>query len=246
MLNPGKRRILVILRGISYSGEYRAGANSFARTYENFFSHVVDPWRRIGHQVDVGLATYPNEKIPEVMRAYQPAWAYVHNTTWRGRTKIHSFLDGLIEAKKRGGEKVWDFILVTRFDIKLRSPITEYAIDMDKLNWPWRERSMERYWWADWQSLPRVGDAMHMFNAAYLDRMIEACKRMIRDRLRHPSNSSYDNCHRILIHLIEMGVSIEKEVNFVLSDFCASRFGRANPIYVEATGYGREPRLSRG
>jgi len=229
-LLPDKLRILIIVRGISYSSRYRNGANSYERTHQNFFSHMVEPWRQQGHSVDVGLSTYDSEKLPEIRVLYSPVFVFATKTSYNApsRTKLDSIVEGLQAALDAGGANRWDFIAVTRFDIELRQPITQYSIDFGKMNFPWPEKN-----WKDetFASLPRVGDAMQLFNSAYLRVLLDGFRNLVQLAKALRSNSSYNNGHRILT---VMDIDLQEDVHCILNATHPSRWNRANAIYREA------------
>eukprot|EP00192_Tetraselmis_astigmatica_P013465 CAMPEP_0117680724 /NCGR_PEP_ID=MMETSP0804-20121206/18529_1 /TAXON_ID=1074897 /ORGANISM="Tetraselmis astigmatica, Strain CCMP880" /LENGTH=330 /DNA_ID=CAMNT_0005490289 /DNA_START=303 /DNA_END=1294 /DNA_ORIENTATION=+ len=212
-LLPDKLRILIIVRGISYSSRYRNGANSYERTHQNFFSHMVEPWRQQGHSVDVGLSTYDSEKLPEIRVLYSPVFVFATKTSYNApsRTKLDSIVEGLQAALDAGGANRWDFIAVTRFDIELRQPITQYSIDFGKMNFPWPEKN-----WKDetFASLPRVGDAMQLFNSAYLRVLLDGFRNLVQLAKALRSNSSYNNGHRILT---VMDIDLQEDVHCILN-----------------------------
>jgi len=227
---PSKLRILIVLRGISYDSSYRHGACNFERTYENFFSHMVGPWRLQGHKVDVGLMTYNSKKLAKVVEVYSPIFLYDPGVAYNaaGRTKLNSMVEALQAADNAGGAKLWDFIVMTRFDLFMREPITRYSIDFGKANFLWPEKNL---WDEPFEELPRVGDAMQLFNSAYLGALIEGFKRLILLVEVIKSNPSYCNGHRILT---VTDIDMREDVHLILNGTFPSRWNKPNPVYKES------------
>ena len=228
-LLPRRLRILIILRGISFDTGYRGGAYSFERTYENFYSHMVEPWRQQGHFVDIGISTFDSEKMDKVKEVYSPVFLYTPGVPYShpARTKVDSVIEGLQAAEEAGGSKRWDFIAVTRFDVELRQPITHFSIDFGKMNFPWPEKNPDDVTFED---LPRVGDGMQLFNSAYLGALLEGF-RNIAQLARLVGTATYNNGHRILT---VMDVNLNKDVHFLLNQTFRSIWMRANPVYRES------------
>ena len=232
---PDPLRILIIVRGISHDSSYRESANDFTRTYHNFFSHMVEPWREQGHTVDVAISTYNSERLDQVKEVYSPVFAEVSEKRYEERTKVHAVTAGLQAAVDAGGSSRWDFVAITRFDLEMRQPITAFAVDFRKINFPWRETN-----WRDvpWSEMPRVGDAMQLFPSEFLVPMLAATRQLIRNTTAWGSrwHGSYNNCHLILMAMEKGTVDLYKDVNFLLRDICASRWNLPNSLYREAVG----------
>eukprot|EP00951_Prasinocladus_malaysianus_P020486 scaffold167663_cov37-Prasinocladus_malaysianus.AAC.1 len=135
------KRILVVLKGISYDRKYKQGMYNYTRTYHNFNSHIVDAWRSQGHTVNVGISTFPTDRQQHMQQVYAPLFFVTSMQGYRavGRTKIHSLLDALQAAVSYGGASRWDFIVITRFDITMKMPMTDVSVDFEKINFPWRQ-----------------------------------------------------------------------------------------------------------
>jgi hypothetical protein len=108
----------------------------------------------------------------------------------------------------------YDFIVISRFDLKLKKSISDFNLNYAKVNLPWRET------FDLWESQKRVGDCFHIVPGKY----IESFKKAIQSS---PDKFSF---HQIFMDLSEsIGSS---NIHFMADGFYDSNSDKmTNPIY---------------
>ncbi len=152
------------------------------------------------HQVDIYISTLTSKLNDQVISDFNP--------------KTHIFLDKLTnqsDCLKAGLELIkehYDFVIVTRFDLKLKSNILDLRIDYDKFNLLWREQTKDH----------RVNDCIHLFNYKFLNEFIKAL-----------NDCPYKKCiHHIIPHL---NIN-QDDIHFIYEDYYDSNSDKQeNPVY---------------
>lgn len=160
--------------GISISGVHYDDGNIYRyRNYEDavneFFTHVVNPLRDMGHEVVFYLYSYNTIKTEDVKKQFQPliksefvdqrTQRLIPGTTVQNTNIIRGFMNMV-------GEDL-DVIIRARFDQKFNKDVfKEYNWDFDKFNFLWREPEMH--------DLPLVNDTFFIFPSNMLEKIIEA------------------------------------------------------------------------
>ena len=154
MAATSKMNIGISLAGISYttSGKKR----DFRKTSANFFSHLCNPL-----SASVYTTTYPHELNDELLATYNP---FKHQfIPFEGShprsTLIHSL--SLVE------EEPLDFLICTRFDLKLNQKITDMDVDYTKFNFLFKEKDT-------WKPYKLVSDTILAFPLKYLYDLADA------------------------------------------------------------------------
>ena len=224
----GRRRLLVVLRGIHLDRTYRGKGDDYRLTWSNTATEMIADLRRHHERVDVLLSTYDSPAVPDLKRVFQPVDALLIHGHWREHGKTECVLNALRWLSGRRSE--YDAAIVHRFDLLLHRPWSSVGCDYDKVNFLWRERGLntkppDRLW----RDHMRVGDAIMVFPTRLLDECVAAVEEVGAAAVLNVS----DNCHRLLWHLKDR-VDVAADVNILFDGYYDSDPARMpNPAYDE-------------
>ena len=207
-------RLAIIIRGVSYGDYISSISQSQTRTsyldfIDDFKKLVVDELKIIGYShIDIFLITYhsdmPQDKI---IADYGAVDAHFSELQYHIAFNIYSVItkqyhQGYVMAcnyaEKHGFE--YDAFLFTRFDIRLKKPLTQFRVDPTKLNISFNAENMgicdDSFWLVPKQHMP-----------------------LLLKGLQHPMNGECMS-HEILRHLINYANMPEEQwLNFMIDGF---------------------------
>lgn len=159
-------KIALLLRGITYKKEHAHWTGKvvnidYKSNVSNVLSMVVHPLCSL-YDTDVFIVTYQSKERPiqDIIQDFAPIKDHVllESNTCK---QMDCFLAGLKLIKS--SNKKYDFVIVSRFDLELKEPITDIPFQLDKFNFLWYEKCMDN----------RVGDCMHFFHSKWIDIFIK-------------------------------------------------------------------------
>ena len=208
------KRVAIVLRGISYSETYRNGVD-WRACLDSFAKNIVKPLQKKGFDISIYLATYAHEHQHQLVESYKP---YLKKHMFIEKrieesTQKESVLESLSLIKE--DISLYDFVMMTRFDVSYKKPIDEWNIDWDKINLPWRE--IEELW----KEHQRVGDIMHLFPATYYSAVCNAIQ------ISEASNTF----HHLYNDLLKQPGVTTHTIHFLLPDFYDSKPDYPNPLW---------------
>jgi hypothetical protein len=175
-----EKRIAILLRGVSYNRKHRTRGSSpgnyfvdFNKTKDNIKTNIIEPLKNC----EVFITTYLSEKEGELLDFYKPQSYCLID--YRNSNQKETFIAGLELIWERHQEKPFDFVIISRFDVDYLKPITEMNIDMEKMNFIWRE--YEHYW----RVQHRVGDCFHALASKYLRDFTDTLNNFNEDGMFH-------------------------------------------------------------
>jgi hypothetical protein len=211
---PSKRRIALLLRGISYMESYEHySGKKFRIDYRVNKGHVMDyvitPLRKY-FEVDVYIATYDHKYIEDLMKSFEVTASCVHESMCNQSDLLLQGLQ-LISSSK----STYDYVVTTRFDALFFAPIDTWRVNIDKFVFPFREL---HHFWTDHR---KVCDVFHILPYKYLVAFMEALKL---NRLKSEIHLVYDDLAE------RIGV---QNIDFVVEgcyDSCPEKM--PNPLYT--------------
>lgn len=147
-------KIGINLVGVSYNdgvGRYR----NYQDSLDNFYTHIVNPLRNQGHEIEFFLYTYDNSKSFNVEESYQPnvcSFIEPDKNGLGGGDKLSNGLKVMADTYIKSLGQIMDIdtyhdcdvIISTRFDINFfRNPLDEFDYDFDKCTFLWKEPAYE-------------------------------------------------------------------------------------------------------
>ena len=155
----------------------RTSCSDWKQSYQNIQDFVVQPLRDSGVEVTVFIATYHDTSCPardqELLDAYMPT-AFQFDTDPYTSTAPSRRVDGYIHALELVQRTVnttsvdVDAIVMLRFDVGYKVPITALPVDWRQTNLPFRDNVMQ------WQWCQQVSDLLFVFPIAHVGPMIRA------------------------------------------------------------------------
>jgi hypothetical protein len=202
-------RIALLLRGIVNLEDYiHHTGKVFNINYKDNLSNVLDNINILKqkHDVDIYLSTKHSNYNKDVINDFKP--------------KNHIFLklntnqnDCLLAGLNLIND-IYDFVIVTRFDLKLKVNLLDLNVDYEKFNVLWREDTKDH----------RVNDCLHLFNYKFINTFKDAL-----------IECPYKKC----IHHICLYLKIDNhDINILFKDYYDSNSDKQeNPVYTIARGY---------
>lgn len=221
-------KIALLIKGIAYNNQYRQGVN-YKRTLQGMWDNIILPLRNgeNSREVDIYLATYKTKGAENIMDDIENDYDAFDITflNFEGATQTRTAITGLEMIKRECDGCSYDAVIMTRFDVEWKMPISKWNIDWSKINFVWRETQRM------WEQSRRVGDVVFVFPAKYIDVMILALKEN-----PHPENMHciYPN---VVGHMRERyGLSEEKCIHLIVSDGYYDSGRGMNPLYTLVRG----------
>ena len=146
-------KIGINLVGLSY--HTLNGEHSYESGYENLFKNVIDPLKK-EHDVDLYLYTYHSTEEENIIKIYNPK-----KHTFK---EISPALETYIKSLEELENEDLDFIIVTRFDLDLRVPI---SFNFSKFNFLFKEKEY-------WKDYNLTTDTLYAFPKHMLQDLISA------------------------------------------------------------------------
>lgn len=202
-------KIALLLRGITYARGYVHHGGKTVRnicyknTLDSVLENVIAPLRNV-HETDVYLATYCSKLQDVVMKDFSPVSGVVF---LRKGSQMDCMLQGL-QKIKASSQCIYDVVIVCRFDLLLKCPITAIPFVHHKTNFLWHETT-----------LGAIADCIHMFPYKHMDAWIHALETC-------PTRTSI---HYIIPHLN----ILESDIHVVLKEPVESNTDKCcNPYYT--------------
>lgn len=198
-------KIALLIRGITYLENYvHHTGKVYNINYKNNLNNLQDTINDIRkhHDVDIYISTSSSKLDSDVIKDLNPKDYIFFKIP---KTQNECLKIGLELIKDQ-----YDFITVTRFDLKLKINILDLPIKYDKFNILWKEQTKDH----------RVNDCIHLFNHKFLKDFIKAL----------------NECpHKKCIHHIMLYLKVD--VNFIFDDYYDSNSDKQdNPVYVIERG----------
>lgn len=150
-------RVAVLLRGHLERNKWGKHV-SWRATCDSIQQNIVNDLRK-NHVVDVYMSTYQTSDLHDAQR-YFGSVSTVTTQSDVGFSQRTTFVEGLNAIARSGIQ--YAFVVVLRFDLIVKRPISTWGCDFAKVNFLWKENK------TFWDEHRRVGDPIHVFNAAYL------------------------------------------------------------------------------
>lgn len=136
--------IAVLLFGIHFDNDYRHFSGNrnmidFRNSIENYRNNIFDPLIKSNNNLDFFISTYRSEKLHDLLDNYRPK-SYTVNRFIQDRTigRNTNIIKGLNLIKnyeiKETRNKVYDYVLVMRFDVLFKVSLSKTKIKEDFLN----------------------------------------------------------------------------------------------------------------
>jgi hypothetical protein len=204
-------KVAVLLRGISYMEKYlhfgfQECTIDFRNCMDNIKTNVLDALHECGHEVDVFVATYDNERLDELRRFYSPAKVHVSSLTESSSQEL-LFLEGIKMFFDH--PKIYDHVIVTRFDLEFYRKVTTHFHFDQKIYFPWIEINGDNL----------NGDCFIICPYAKLAKLVDAIE---------TAKKRYGNvCLHALCHVLK-----KKEVGYLFKgSFDSNSDKDVNPLY---------------
>lgn len=163
-------KIALLIRGIVFKENHRHFTNNmytidYKLNYKNLLEQTINPLK-IDNDVDIFISTYKNEKYTskDIITDFSPKEFIL--IEGENKQQLDCIEEGLklIENTIQTTNENYDFIIVTRFDLDLKTNINNIPYKIDKFNFIWYELSKDNL----------VGDCMFFFDGKYLAYFIKA------------------------------------------------------------------------
>jgi len=211
-------RVAIILRGISYSQNYRQGVD-FRLSIQSFRTKILTPLKEAGHDISIYLATYPHELQQELLSSYDDAlkkYVIYQKEISKGNQRDLSVKAlQLLESDLHD----IDVVIMTRFDLHYKKNIHQMNIQWDKINVLWKETLKM------WNDHNRISDIFHVFPIKFYKQFVDSVA-AIRDR---------SNLHKLYRGLLEHDIS-KDDVHFMEDGFYDSSTKQPNPVLMIIRG----------
>ena len=196
-------RIAFLLRGITFWKSYiHHTGQIYSINYKNNIDHIMEQIKDIKkmNQVDVYISTNDSILKDEIINDTKP-YKFIFNDETCSQSE--ALLKGLELI-----DKEYDFIIVSRFDLKLRIPLSQIKYDRLKFNFLWYEVTQDK----------RIADCMFFFNNIFLDSFKDAVK----------NNPHKNSMH----HILENFKINEGDIHILYPFYYDSNSDKeSNPIY---------------
>lgn len=145
-------KISIVLRGISYLENYLHKYNlklytiDFRDTFLSFKKNVVEPYLKKGYEVDIFISTYNNKYNVELLEMYKPVkYNFIdyeqiplgESQQIIGEPMIIDQIKNcinMIEEHEKEKNFLYDFVIITRFDLYFYQNIDDIFIDFNNIN----------------------------------------------------------------------------------------------------------------
>jgi hypothetical protein len=130
------------LRGISYLENFPYNYSvspytiDFSESLPFFQSHIINPLREQKHTVDIFINTYDSIKVATYIDILKPVDTKIMNYVYASPGTPNSVFNGvinLLEMVDRYTSDVYDFVIISRFDMIFLEKITDCFIPLDAL-----------------------------------------------------------------------------------------------------------------
>ena len=212
--------VCILLRGIHYDSNYcnknfpKYIGQDFRKMKSNFYDKVYNPLKNIYGEVDIITSTYDSKLYNEMINTFNPINEIkLPFSKFRNRL-IYDGLKSIINPLK------YDFILIYRFDIEMKTSITNLKIDYSKINIPFKDLENKK---GLWHKHHRICDAFFIIPSFLLKPVIKTFK----DKYDHPKTHQYT--YEYLCAHLGNGY---KDIHFIIDEelYCNNDI-ESNPIY---------------
>tara|TARA_Y100000816_G_C26084360_1_gene571967 strand:- start:829 stop:1473 length:645 start_codon:yes stop_codon:yes gene_type:complete len=209
------KKACIILRGIHYDSKYCNNnypiyhGQDYRKSIDNFWEFIYNPLKEIYNSVDIITATYDSKLYDIMIKEYNPIKQIkIEYSKYRNRVIYHA-LDAI--------DTSYDFILIYRFDIKLKQKITNMNYNLSMFNIPFKDLDQDKY--GTWDKHHRICDAFFIFSGSMLANVISAFK----GKYDHPKTH---------MHTYDLLKKYSIDVNFIINDEIKCNSGISeNPLY---------------
>jgi hypothetical protein len=155
-------KVAVLIRGISYNKFYLHHSGKVYRldyrgNRQNIIQQVIEPLKQHYNDVDVYLCTNSSEIEDSVVNDFGPIKGCIFVDS--NATQVQTLCKGL-EILDDG----YDLIIITRFDIKLKTSIDMVPFKHEKFNLTWYEQTKDG----------RVGDCVFVLSSKHVGAFLKA------------------------------------------------------------------------
>jgi len=171
--------IAIVLRGISYDDNYvcnrdkRTFTVDYRRSVDNYIENIIKP---LNKEVHFFLITNKHKYSDDLLEKYKPKrHIFLDNNTIKSSAKIYSPIaercrDGLYLVRDYMAEECieYDWIIMTRFDLKFHKPLT---------SWDWKEKCINVGLRCKYQK--NICDNLHIFKPFLLSFLIDCFKNVL-------------------------------------------------------------------
>ncbi len=159
-------KLALLIRGITYKENHIHFSKNmytidYKLNYKTLINQTINTLKEL-YELDIYISTYKNDKYTneEIINDFSPkSSVFIDDNT---KQQLDCIQEGLNLIKK--SNILYDFIIITRFDLELKQNILDLPYKLDKFNFIWYEMSKDNL----------VGDCMFFFNGKYLDIFIKA------------------------------------------------------------------------
>ena len=201
-------KIALLIRGIAYLENYiHHTGKVYNINYKNNLSnlnHFIQNLKQ-NNEINIYISTQSSKLNDEVISDFNPK-DHIFLETITNQNSCLLFGLNLIKDQ-------YDFVIVTRFDLKFKFNIMDLSINYDKFNILWKEQTKDH----------RINDCIHLFNYKFINPFVEAL-----------IECPYKKC----IHHIMPYIKIDnKDINFIYDEYYDSNSdNQDNPIYTIERG----------
>ena len=137
----------------------------FTKTFPNIRENIIEPLRQLDMAVDIYSAVHRSDMDEALLEALQPRIYYFFGEEIG---QFSGYLGGLRLVEQANAE--YDLIVVSRLDMLFKKPITEFGLDVEKINFLWKEPTR----------IELVCDTFHAFHGDFLAPFIRTME-VVRD-----------------------------------------------------------------
>lgn len=183
------KKACIILRGIHYDTSYcnnnipKYIGIDFRKMIDNFFDNVYIPLSN-EHNIDIITSTYTSKLYDDLLKTFKPKHTIILPFTKFRNRLIYNALELLSDLYNDDVNNFYDFILIYRFDIHLKQPITTFNYNLAKINIPFKDLQKKK---GEWNRHRRICDAFFIFNGNMLNVMLNT----FRDKYDHPKTHQF-------------------------------------------------------
>ena len=139
LLATEAKRAAVVLRGMSFADGRGRGPIDWRVSQESLVENYIGPRLEENYTVDVYYHTYRSRITTALAEAYKPKRRRITGTFSR-KNKYASHQTSLVLALETvENPKSYDEVLVARFDLLYLQPVTEWRLDPEAFNVPWKD-----------------------------------------------------------------------------------------------------------